>query len=117
MKDKEEKVEAKMDKTKEKDSVECSDKKCPFHGNLSVRGRYFKGSIKKIIGNRAVIELERLRYYKKYERFAKAKTKLHAYIPKCLAKEITASNFVRIGECRPLSKIIHFVVIEKIKQK
>jgi len=106
----------KIDKSEvEKGSIECKDKKCPFHGNLSIRGRHFKGIVKKIVGNRAVIEFERLVYYKKYERFAKAKTKLHAYLPECLKKEIAVGNLVRIGECRPISKIIHFVVMEKIK--
>lgn len=106
-------------KIKEESEIEknskCSDKKCPFHGNLKVRGRYFKGIVKKIVGKRAVIEFERLIYYKKYERFAKFKTKLHAYMPECLRKNIAIGDLVKIGECRPLSKIMHFVVVEKIK--
>ncbi|MCX8194189.1 MAG: 30S ribosomal protein S17 [Candidatus Pacearchaeota archaeon] len=93
----------------------CDDAKCPFHGNLSIRGKYFKGVVIKTIGKRAVIEFERLIYYKKYERYAKKKTKLHAYLPQCLAKKIRVGDLVRIGEVKPLTKIIHFVVIEKIK--
>ena len=67
------------------------------------------------MGKRVAIEFERLTYYKKYDRFAKARTKLHAYLPDCLKKEIIVGDTVKIGECRPLSKIMHFVVLEKIK--
>ncbi|MEM4152931.1 MAG: 30S ribosomal protein S17 [Candidatus Pacearchaeota archaeon] len=105
------KTELEIEESKEK----CNDLKCPFHGRLSVRGRYFKGTVIKIVGKRAVIEFERLVYYKKYERYARKKTKLHAYLPQCLVKEIQVGDLVKIGEIRPLTKIIHFVVLEKIK--
>jgi len=97
---------------KEKES--CQDKKCPFHGNLKVRGRHFKGTVIRVFEKRIVIEFEHLNYYKKYERYAKSRTKLHAYLPKCLANKIVKGDSVEIGECRPLSKIMHFVVIKKI---
>ncbi len=96
-------------------STICDDRKCPIHGSLSVRGRSFQGNVKKIVGRRAVIWFERLIYFKKYERFAKASTKIHAYVPKCILNEIKAGDIVKVGECRPLSKITHFVVIKKIK--
>lgn len=110
MEKKEIKSEMKVEKKEE-----CNDKKCPFHGQLSVRGKYFKGTVIKVIGKRAVIEFERLIYYKKYERYAKKKTRLHAYLPQCIAKTIKVGDLVKIGETRPLTKIIHFVVLEKIK--
>lgn len=113
-KEKKEIVES-ITKADKSEKVECEDKKCPFHGQLSVRGRHFEGTVKKIIGSRAVIEFGRLIHSKKYERFAKAKTKLHAYIPSCLRKTIALGDSVRIRECRPLSKILHFIVMEKIK--
>lgn len=103
---------AEKDKTEQ---IECKDEKCPFHGHLSVRGRHFEGVVKKIVGKRAVIEFGRLIRSEKYERFAKAKTKLHAYVPDCLKKTIALGDSVRIRECRPLSKIMHFIVLEKIK--
>ena len=98
---------------KSKKKTQCEDK-CPFHGTLSIRGRHFKGSVKKIIESRAVIEWERVVYYPKFERYAKLKSKLHAHIPKCLLSEIKVGDYVEIGECRPLSKIIHFSIIKKI---
>ena len=54
-------------------------------------------------------------YIKKYERYAKAKTKVHARLPECMEKEINLGDFIKVQECRPLSKIIHLVVMEKIK--
>ena len=99
----------------EKAALKCNDKKCPIHGHSSIHGRFFQGTVKKIVGQRAVVEFERLVYIKKYERFAKTFTKLHAYLPKCLINEIKAGDIIKIGECRPLSKIIHFTVIKKIK--
>ena len=112
--EKKSKEESKESKEKK---VECKDKKCPFHGKLKVRGKLFEGTVKKIVQNRAVVEFERLIYYRKYERYAKAKTRLHAYIPECLRKEINVSDKVVVGECRPLSKIIHFVVLKKLKEE
>lgn len=115
MKEKHNKQKKKKFENKEKASVKCKDKKCPIHGQLSIHGRYFRGRVKKIIGQRVMIEFERLIYIKKYERFSKASTKLHAYLPKCLIDKIKIGDIVKIGECRPLSKIIHFAVIEKIE--
>jgi len=105
-------MEAKKIKSKEE---HCEDKKCPWHGELSIRGRHFRGKIKKLFEKRAVVEFERTIYYKKYERYAKAKTKLHAYLPKCISNKFNIGDLVEIGECRPLSKMMHFVVIKKIK--
>ena len=98
---------------KEKNNNEKCEIKCPWHGDLRIRGRHFKGFIKKIVGRRAVIEWQRFVYYPKYERYAKAKSKAHAHIPKCIANEIKVGDYVEIGECRRLSKITHFVVLKK----
>lgn len=93
----------------------CSDKDCPIHGNLKTRGKTFKGTVISKHEKRVAIEFERMVYVKKYERYAKAKAKVHARLPRCMEKEINLGDLIKIKECRPLSKIIHFVVIEKIK--
>ena len=93
----------------------CTDVKCPFHGDLSVRGRAFSGTVIKKFPKRVCIEFERTVYIRKYERYAKAKTKLHARLPDCLEKSINIGDYIEIKQCRPLSKIIHFVVVKKIK--
>lgn len=101
----------------EKSKARCEDRNCPFHGSLSARGRHFKGTVKKIVDRRAAIEFERFIHYKKYERYAKAKTRLHAHIPECLMPKVSVGSIVEIAECRPLSKIIHFVVLDVIGKK
>lgn len=105
-----------MTKMETKKTETGCEERCPFHGNLSVRGRHFKGIVKKITGRRAVIEWERMIYYPKFERYARLKSKLHAHIPKCLADKIKTGDYVEIGECRPLSKIIHFVLLWEVKK-
>ena len=115
-----EKIERKTKKNEEKKvekKIECHDKNCPIHGQLSARGKSFQGTVKKIVGARAVIEFSRLIYYKKYERYAKARTRLHAYMPECFRDKIKKDDLVKIMECRPLSKIMHFVVIKKIERE
>ena len=105
-----------MEKTNE-NSNECIDPKCPFHGKLSLRGRVFEGTVSKKFPKRVSIEFERTVYIRKYERFAKAKTRLHARLPDCLAKEINVGDYIQIRECRPLSRIISFVVVKKIRSR
>lgn len=95
----------------------CHDKDCPFHGNLKARGRVFEGVVIRKFHKRIAIEFGRMVYVKKYERYAKSKTKIHARLPTCLDKKINVGDTIKIQECRPLSKIIHFVVINKIKGK
>lgn len=96
-------------------SVTCEDKDCPIHGNLKTRGRVFKGTVVSKHNKRIAIEFERMIYVRKYERYAKSQTKIHARLPSCMEKEIQLGDLIRIQECRPLSKIIHFVVLNKIK--
>ncbi len=93
----------------------CQDKNCHIHGGLKTRGRIFKGKVIKKFHKRIVIEFERMIYVRKYERYTKSRTKIHARLPVCMEDEINIGDHVKIQECRPLSKIIHFAVIEKIK--
>ena len=93
----------------------CGDRNCHVHGNLKARGKTFQGKVIKKFHKRIVIEFERMIYIRKYERYASSRTKIHARLPVCMEKEINIGDVVKVQECRPLSKIIHFVVIEKIK--
>ncbi len=95
----------------------CDDRNCHIHGHLKTRGKVFEGRIIKKFPKRIVIEFERMIYVRKYERYSKAKTKIHARLPDCMFDKINVGDLVRIKECRPLSKIIHFVVIGKIAPK
>ena len=82
---------------------------------VGTRGRVFEGVITKKFPKRIVIEFERMIYVRKYERYARLKTKIHARLPEVMEKDIKVGDLVRVHECRPLSKIIHFVVVQKLK--
>jgi len=94
----------------------CNDLNCPFHGNLKLRGRVFKGKVIRKFHKRVVIELERMVYIRKYERYAKSRTRLHARLPECIEENVNIGDYIKIQECRPLSKMVHFVVSEKLKE-
>jgi len=115
-----------MEKTKKKKEEseiavatkkECSEIDCPTHGSLKTRGRVFEGKVIRKFHKRITIEFERMIYVKKYERYAKSRTKIHARLPICIEDEINVGDMIKVKECRPLSKIIHFVVTEKVKEE
>ena len=103
-----------MAKKKEKTESKIKEKKEKIVGT---RGRVFEGIVIRKFSKRVTIEFERMIYIRKYERYAKSKTKIHARLPESMEKEISIGDLIRVQECRPLSKIIHFVVIKKIKDK
>jgi len=94
----------------------CQDIKCPFHGKLPIRGRVFVG---KVVSDRAsktvVVRWDYHRYNIKYERYERRHSKVAAYNPECI--DAKQGEYVRIAECRPLSKTKKFVVIEKVEKK
>jgi len=94
----------------------CNDVSCPKHGKLKVRGRTFKGIIIRKFQKRIVIEFERIIRIRKYERYMKRKTKIHARLPPCEENKVNVGDYVEVGECRPLSKMIHFVFLSKVKE-
>jgi small subunit ribosomal protein S17 len=88
----------------------CSDPRCPFHGNLSVRGRVLEGTV--VSDKRAktvTVEIPRMHGVRKYERMEKRTSRIHAHNPPCLNARV--GDRVRIAECRRLSKTKAFVVI------
>jgi len=103
----------KNQKTEDKSS--CADVHCPTHGHLKLRGRRFKGYVIRKFPRRVVIEFERIIYIRKYERQMKKKTKIHARLPDCMRQDIEEGDYIEVKECRPLSKIIHFCVVKKIR--
>jgi len=84
---------------------------------INSRGRIFEGIVIKKFPKRIVLLYARTIYVRKYERYAKSRTKIHARLPNIFEKEINIGDLIQIQECRPLSKMIHFVVIKKIKDK
>lgn len=91
----------------------CNDANCPFHGKLSIRGQILTGVVTSSkMNNSILVQREFMRYVKKYERYEKRTSTFHAHCPPCL--NLKEGEKVRIAECRPLSKTVSFVAIEKL---
>jgi small subunit ribosomal protein S17 len=89
----------------------CEDDRCPFHGSLKVRGKLLSGTVVSTAGKSfVVVEMQYLRMVKKYIRGERRRSRLSAHAPPCL--DVKEGDSVTIGECRPLSKTISFVVVE-----
>lgn len=80
---------------------------------VRTHGRIFQGYVTRKFPTRVTIEFERTVYLKKYERFFKDKTRLHARIPKGM--HVNEGDYIEVQECRPLSKIIHFMVTKIVR--
>ena len=94
---------------------ECHDKKCPFHGELNVRGQVIDGTVESASMIRsATIVKEYKKALGKYERKETRFSKYHAHVPECI--HLAPGDRVKIAECRNLAKTVSFVVIEKVKQ-
>ncbi len=90
----------------------CDDKHCPFHGTLSVRGQILNGVvISTKMSHTVVVKREHMKTIAKYERFEKRTRRMMAHGPPCLG--LAVGDKVTLMECRPLSKTVSFVVIEK----
>ena len=95
-----------------KEAVEGNyiDKKCPFTGNVSIRGRILKGVVKSNKMRRTVIvRRDYLHFIKKYQRFEKRHKNVPAHCSP--AFRIKEGDHVVIGQCRPLSKTVRFNVL------
>jgi small subunit ribosomal protein S17 len=90
---------------------ECEDAQCPFHGTLPVRGQVITGKVvsDKMTGT-VVIRRDYLHFVRKYKRYEKRSSTIHAHNPPCI--NARTGDMVRIAECRPLSKTKKFVVVE-----
>jgi small subunit ribosomal protein S17 len=89
----------------------CQDVTCPFHGNLKVRGRLLTGKVVSTAGKSfVVVQMEYLHNVGKYNRGERRRSRISAHTPPCIS--VTDGDAVTIGECRPLSKTISFVVVE-----
>ena len=95
---------------------ECTDKKCPFHGNIKLRGRILSGIITSTKMNSTVVVKRDFTFYvKKYQRYERRSSKISAHIPDCI--EVEAGESVKIAESKKISKTVNFIVIEKQMEK
>jgi small subunit ribosomal protein S17 len=90
---------------------ECQDVRCPFHGSIKVRGRLLTGKAVSTAGKSfVVVQMEYLHMVPKFIRGERRRSRVSAHIPPCI--EVLEGDSVTLGECRPLSKTISFVVVE-----
>ncbi|KAG6495377.1 hypothetical protein ZIOFF_043180 [Zingiber officinale] len=89
------------------------DKKCPFTGTVSIRGRILAGTCHSAKMNRTIIVRRNyLHYVKKYQRYEKRHSNIPAHISPCF--RVKEGDHVIIGQCRPLSKTVRFNVLKVI---
>ena len=87
------------------------EQKNPFNGTLSIRGKLFQGKVVKAKAkDTVVLEKELPTYFKKFRRYARGKSSIHAHVPSNI--EVKEGDIVVAAECRPLSKSVSFVVVE-----
>jgi len=60
-----------------------------------------------------VVSREYPRPVKKYKRYERSSSKVHAFLPSCI--DVKEGDEVRIAECKPISKTVSFVIVEVIK--
>ena len=88
-----------------------NDKKNPFNGTLSIRGKLFEGKVVKTKAkDTVVIQKESPVYFSKFKRYGRSKNSIHAHVPTNL--QVKDGDIVIAAECRPLAKSVSFVVVE-----
>jgi len=93
----------------------CDDINCPFHGTLSLRGHTLDGIVvSDKMEKTIIVRRDYLNYVPKFRRYERRRNNVAAHSPSCL--EIKTGDKVRLGECRPISKTVGFVVIEKLEE-
>ncbi|MES1918344.1 30S ribosomal protein S11, chloroplastic [Bonamia ostreae] len=86
------------------------DKKCPFTGNISIRGRILSGKvISAKMQQTIVVKREYMHFVKKYNRFEKRHKNVSVHCSP--AFKVKIGDLVTFGQCRPLSKTVRFNVL------
>ncbi|ELU43112.1 40S ribosomal protein S11 [Rhizoctonia solani AG-1 IA] len=89
------------------------DKKCPFTGDVSIRGRILTGRVVSTKMTRTIIiRRDYLHYIPKY---SKRHKNLAAHASPAFRIEL--GDTVTVGQCRPLSKTVRFNVLRVSKNK
>lgn len=82
---------------------------------ISVRGRVFTGTVlSNAMQKTAVVEWQRIRPIKKYERYEIRRTKIKAHNPESINAQV--GDKVRVGETRKLSKTKSFIIMEVLSK-
>jgi len=87
------------------------DKKCPFTGNVSIRGKVLKGVVTSTkMKNNVVVRRDYLHFITKYRRFEKRHKNITAHCSPAF-HGVKEGDVVTIGQCRPLCKTVKFNVV------
>jgi len=93
----------------------CNDYNCPFHGRLSIRSRTLEGVVVTAKMEKTVIvRRDYLNYVPKFKRYERRHSHIPAHSPPCI--NVKEGDRVKVAECRPISKTVSFVVIEKLEE-
>ncbi len=93
----------------------CNDSDCPFHGSLSVRGRVIDGTAVSVkMDKTVVVRRDYLNYVQKLKRYERRRSHILAHTPPCI--DVKEDDRVKVAECRPISKSVSFVVVEKLEE-
>ena len=85
--------------------ISNADKKCPFTGQVSIRGRILTGTVVSTKMHRTlIIRREYLHFVPKYSRYEKRHKNLAAHVSP--AFRVEEGDQVTVGQCRPLSKTV-----------
>ena len=87
------------------------DKKCPFTGDVTIRGRIIRAMvISAKMHNTIIVRRDYLHYVSKYNRYEKRHKNIPVHCSPCF--RVKEGDIVTIGECRPLSKTVCFNVLK-----
>jgi len=93
----------------------CNDRNCPFHGTLSIRGHALEGIVVSAKMDKTVIvRRDYLNYVPKFKRYERRHSHIPAHNPPCI--NVKTDDRVKVAECRPISKTVSFVVVEKLEE-
>jgi small subunit ribosomal protein S17 len=101
--------------TAKKPKKTCDDINCPFHGTLSLRRRSLEGIVvSDKMEKTVIVRRDYLEYVPKFRRYERRRNNLAAHSPPCL--EVKTGDKVKLAACRPISKTVSFVVVEKLEE-
>ncbi len=99
----------------EPDDPDYDYEKCPFYGDLPVRGQVLEGVVASADMDKTVIvEREYDVFVPKYDRYMKRRSRIPAHVPGVL-DHVSVGDQVKIAETRPLSKTKSHVVVEQFE--
>lgn len=93
--------------------TECKDKHCPVHAGFVTHGAKKEAVVvSDKMKSSVVVERPYSLYVPKYEGYEKRTTRFIAHKPECIKAK--AGDKVIIAECRPISKLKSYVIVEKV---